>query len=352
MAKTQHYSPFRPPSLSMTELIKTTLDEDSVYELINRWFERPQDLWTDWFCSRKYARDQKQILVWNKGDFLLENIFCRTIDTGRLVPLRTWTTHIYYHRSIQDRKRPMKPVVFTMLPELLLLRAMHDVGCEEIFIIVTDLQRQEMDEVTEYFKLVCRHAFGRVVCKPSMKQHIQLEHMRITHALHRHRRTPCFPQIDLTLRAILYEKNPRFIILFSPQPTSYSQILFTHQSYVPDEEIFYDYPTGCPNPCCTENCEMLRFPRSLETANVLEIKRGGKFGRKVKQRMMCNWIDCDVCFSEEPPPKKSASGSSEGTEVNPGQLCSKCRLVKYCSLDHQRKDWAEHKKVCAKMDWA
>lgn len=57
----------------------------------------------------------------------------------------------------------------------MLLRAMHDRGCEEIFIIVTDLQRQEMDEVTEYFKLVCRHAFGQ--CKPSMERRIQLERM-------------------------------------------------------------------------------------------------------------------------------------------------------------------------------
>ncbi|KAF5380692.1 hypothetical protein D9757_007038 [Collybiopsis confluens] len=345
----QHYSIFRPPSLSMSELVKTTFDEDVAFDLINRWLDRPQDLWTDWFCSRKYSKDQKQILVWNKGDFVLDNIFCRTVDTGRLMPLRGWTTHIYHRsESLQDRKRPMKPVLFTMLPELLLLRAMHDVGCDEIFIIVTDLQRQEMDEITEYFKLVCRHAFGRAVCKPSMKQHIQLEHMRITHALNRYQRTPCFPQIDLTLRAILYEKNPRFIILFSRQPTSYSQILFTHHSYVPDEELYYDYPIGCPNPCCTDNCEMLRFPRrGLETANVLEIKRGGKFGRRVKQRSMCNWIECDVCFSEDPP-KKSGGGSNDTIL---GQLCSQCRLVKYCSPEHQRKDWAEHKKVCAKMDW-
>lgn len=88
------------------------------------------------------------------------------------------------------------PVVFTMvrtlsshflllfnstvqLPELMLLRAMHDVGCDDIYIIVTDLTRTEMDAVTEYFKLVCRHAFGRV-CKPSMERRIQHERMNIT----------------------------------------------------------------------------------------------------------------------------------------------------------------------------
>jgi hypothetical protein len=180
--------------------------------------------------------------------------------------------------------------------------------------------------------------------------------MRITHNLHRQRRVPCFPQIDLTVRGILYKKRPRFLVLFSHQTTSYSQILFTHASYVPDEELFYDYPTGCPNPHCTDDCEMIRFPRrGLETASVLDIKRGGKFGRRIRSKQMCNWIECDVCFSDEPasPGSGSSSTSSEGSvQENPrptGQLCSKCRLVKYCSLEHQKKDWEEHKRVCVRM---
>jgi hypothetical protein len=56
----------------------------------------------------------------------------------------------------------------------MLLRGMHDIGCDEIYIVVTDLKRKEMDEVTEYFKLVCRHTFGRT-CKPSMERAIQYE---------------------------------------------------------------------------------------------------------------------------------------------------------------------------------
>ena len=56
----------------------------------------------------------------------------------------------------------------------MLLRGMHDTGCDEIFIIVTDLKRQEMDDVTEYFKLACRYTFGQT-CKPSMERRIQGE---------------------------------------------------------------------------------------------------------------------------------------------------------------------------------
>ncbi|RDB14834.1 hypothetical protein Hypma_016378 [Hypsizygus marmoreus] len=429
------YSPFTPPSLSMSELVKTTLDHDSTDMLIDKWLEHRSaghDAYHDWFRDvreRKHALVSgvlqvgssdmlgggnggmrqggnggmkqggignggmggqgmgqggmsKQIVAWNKGEFAPENVFCRTVDTGRLIPLdRTWTTHVYHHQSIQERKRPIMPVVFTMLPELMLLRGMHDSGCDEIFIIVTDLKRQEMDDVTEYFKLVCRHSFGGRPCKPSIERRIQYEHMRLSHTLVRQRRTPCFPQIDLTLRAILYEKRPRFLILFSSQTASYSQIFFTHPSYVPDEDIFYDYPTGCLNPCCTDDCEIIRFPRrGLATASVLEVRVGGKSGsgggsgtgrsgvgrggagrgRKVKRKMMCNWIDCDVAFWEEGMGAGgggSGSGSSEGSEVSvgggeagrvPGQMCSKCKLVRYCSPEHQRKDWDEHRRVCAK----
>jgi hypothetical protein len=102
---------------------------------------------------------------------------------------------------------------------------------------------------------------------------------------------------------------------------------------------------------------MIRFPRrGVEGAAVLSIKRGGKWGRRVKGREMCNWIDCDTCFSDEPPqpPDGSSEGSHGSAESHPelpkvhGQTCSKCKLVKYCSLEHQKKDWEEHRRVCAK----
>jgi len=270
----------------------------------------------------------------------------------------------------------------------MLLRGMHDTGCDEIYVIVTDMKRQEMDDVSEYFKLVSRYCFGTGV-KPSIEAKIQAERKsttfifafipndhrgadtRLSHTLLRQHRTPCFPQIDLTFRAIVYEKKPRFIVLFSHHTTSYSQIFFTHSSYVPEEEIFYDYPTGCPNPCCTEDCEMIRFPRrGVKSAAVLKVKtpvKGSPPGkgkeRKVRKREMCNWIDCDAVFgeySDKASVSSASSGSSEASEesetaVAPaagpkhlGQICSKCKMVKYCSPEHQRKDWEEHKRVCVR----
>ncbi|KAG6840875.1 hypothetical protein C0991_003468 [Blastosporella zonata] len=282
----QFYSIFSPPSLSMSELVKTTLDHDETDLLIDQWLDHRghgQLAYHEWFRDireRKHAAQsqKKQVIAWNKGEFAPENVFCRTVDTGRLIPLdRTWTTHVYHHRSFQDRGLPMKPVVFTM--------------------------------------------------------------------------------IDLAVRAILHEKQPRFLVLFSHHGTSYSQIFFTHPSYVPDEDIYYDLPTGCPNPCCNDDCEMIRFPRrGLETASILNIWTNRR--RRVKTRPMCNWIDCDVVFCDVVGSMSSAS-SNEGSEISvgssssgegriPGQTCSKCKLVKYCSTEHQRKDWEEHRRVCVK----
>jgi hypothetical protein len=166
-------------------------------------------------------------------------------------------------------------------------------------------------------------------------------------------------------------------VLFSHQTTSYSQIFFTHPLFVPAADIFFDFPSGCPNPCCTEDCEMIRFPRrGLEGAAVLPLKRGRARGsfRRVRAREMCNWIDCDVAFLEDAPPEAGGgggggggggAGGGEGSECSStstsgkgsadaarttvrAQICSKCKLVKYCSAEHQHKDWEEHRRLCVK----
>jgi|ERR1700722_7560796 len=119
----RQYSLFSPPSLSMSELVCKTLDNESTDCLIDKWLEHRNDAYWDWFRGvreRKHAANAQkgQLIVWNKGEFVPENIFCRTVDTGRLIPLdRTWTTHVYHHRSMQDRKLSMMPVVFTMVCE-------------------------------------------------------------------------------------------------------------------------------------------------------------------------------------------------------------------------------------------
>jgi hypothetical protein len=127
--KCYFYSPTQPPSLSMSELVCKTLDHDATDVLIDKWLEHRNDAYWDWFMRVRERRHSalrtlqrgEQVLSWSKGDFVPENIFMRTVDTARMIPLdRTWTTHVYHHRSMQDRKLSMMPVVFTMVRGTLL----------------------------------------------------------------------------------------------------------------------------------------------------------------------------------------------------------------------------------------
>jgi hypothetical protein len=76
---------------------------------------------------------------------------------------------------------------------------------------------------------------------------------------------------------------------------------------------------------------------------------------------MRNWVDCDVAFSEDAPPGEAATvgedseclststnGKSAARPIVRGQICSKCKLVKYYSAEHQHKDWEEHRRLCVK----
>jgi hypothetical protein len=126
--RVRQYSKFRRPSIEMSELVCKTLDHDAADVLIDRWLKHPSHSYWDWLRSvreRKHAhlargQDEdapaSQLLLWNKGDFVPENVFSRTVDTGRLIPLdRTWTTHVFHHHSLDDRQLSMSPVVFTMV---------------------------------------------------------------------------------------------------------------------------------------------------------------------------------------------------------------------------------------------
>lgn len=350
------YEPYpitSPPPLSMSELICKTLNEDVTDLLIDKWLEHRHDVYWDWFGDLRNKIPSQclrgQLLAWNKGDFVPENFFTRTVDTGRIIPLdRTWITHVYHHHTMQDRKLSMMPVIYTILPEIMLLRGMHDHGCDQVYVIVTDLDRSEMDEVTEYFKLASR-ANGKTL-KLSLERRIRREHTRISHLLSAKGRHPCLPQIDITFRAILHEKKPPFIILFSHQTSSYSQIFFAHSAYVPDENIFHNFPAGCPNPECGDDCEMIRFPRDgVTSAVVLSSKKSVESQRMGNKRRMCNWIECDNCFSEDAGGRNSDEEASKIVTV-PEMKCGRCKLVSYCSAAHQLLDFEEHKRFCVRTE--
>ena len=155
---------------------------------------------------------------------------------------------------------------------------------------------------------------------------------------------PCFPQIDMTFRALLNEKNPPFIVLYSHEPKSYSQVFFTDPNFVPDSTIFYDWPRGCPGKHCAlgDDCEMIRFPRKgLEGAIVLPINNPAI---PHKPKRMCNWDFCDRDFSQN-----LDECVQSGSATKPPLFCSRCKLVIYCGAEHQKLDWDEHRALCIKV---
>ena len=91
----------------------------------------------------------------------------------------------------------------------MLLRGMHDGGCDEVYIIVTDLKRQEMDDVTEYFKLVTKYSVSRSR-KNSTEQQIQYQ---------RTSRWTCLFRVPLNVY------SPRYAVKTYPRETAPPAVL-------------------------------------------------------------------------------------------------------------------------------
>jgi len=64
--------------------------------------------------------------------------------------------------------------------------------------------------------------------------------------------------------------------------------------------------------CCMEDCEVICFPRhGFDGTVVLLLKRGRRHGAAfccMLVREMCDWIDCNVVFSDDPPHGEAVIG--------------------------------------------
>lgn len=116
------------PPLSMSELICKTYEDNVASALLDAWFKRHHKQFSDWFEKLRGGheiphRQRGQLLAWNTGEFAPENIFCRTVDTARVIPLdRTWTTHIYYHKIWRDHEQHLLKLLLSMVRRNAIIR--------------------------------------------------------------------------------------------------------------------------------------------------------------------------------------------------------------------------------------
>ncbi|KAJ7596519.1 hypothetical protein C8J56DRAFT_773001 [Mycena floridula] len=73
---------------------------------------------------------------------------------------------------------------------------------------------------------------------------------------------------------------------------------------------------------------------------LLQGKDGGSISRAKMQKQ--KWeSDILQCYC----------GSREGLDGNILLRCSRCKVVSYCSPEHQKADWKNHKPRCIKPSW-
>ncbi|KAF8883637.1 hypothetical protein CPB84DRAFT_1686278 [Gymnopilus junonius] len=310
---------------------------------VERWFRKVTqgtDAIRSWGNNkRQYSR----LISWKKGkEFAAENLFFRTIDTSRLLPMSLadfrfqWYTHqgIWNHldkKKVDGEFGPRKQWQYIALSGLmwylLVMRNMHDYGCGDIAMVVTEWTSEEMDMALDYWAELSQDKWT-----PDEKREKFFEMDRKLH-----NSNPCFYQNDLLVRSLLSDPAvgyvPRLIVFMSTNAEHKARALFTDPSFHPPEALIATFPTGCGNIDCEDNdCGMFDFSKCRS------LKKGSSMVRKDKfpppGNVKCNMWVCNV---EE---QAGFTGPSKF------QKCQKCKEALYCCKDHQAGDWASHKRVC------
>ncbi|KAL8290424.1 hypothetical protein RQP46_002682 [Phenoliferia psychrophenolica] len=141
------------------------------------------------------SKEQAVLLVEEDEDLSPDNIFIKTVDTGRLRVMggrRPMEVEVLYHKSQAAFKWDM--AVFPVLHELEFLNACYEYTGDIITFIVIRLDEQEtLEQAIEYFKLM-----ARAENDPRLLPLLASEFHRMSHHFHsRGLYQPCFAQLQL-----------------------------------------------------------------------------------------------------------------------------------------------------------
>ncbi|KAK0454191.1 uncharacterized protein EV420DRAFT_604727 [Desarmillaria tabescens] len=280
---------------------------------------------------------QRRTVAWKKGrPFHPQNLFFRTVDTGRLLPmsLASFRVQMYATKDRWDtleqqgvKERWSTYAVLELMHRILIFRNIHDYG-GDIPIICIKWEKEFVDLAMDYWIELSANKWT--------KEEREAKFCKI--ARDSHGLSPSFYELDLCVRALLLDEAvgyvPPFIVIVEMGYDIMARTLFTCPSHVPSPSLLESLPNVCGSRRCTDSdCTGLwrtERPRSLHHPSPMVRKP-----QRYDDRVVCNLWGCEVQMQKD---------------VITGRMtlkrCQKCKEVLYCSREHQFLDWNVHKRVC------
>ena len=316
-----------------------------------RWYRQNASLSTS-------VRDHKgrRLIAWKTDKpFLPENLFFRTVDTCRLLPMalaqfqvQLWADptaweHLKQSGVAQNRitwcANIVLLMVYSIFPvwhhahktiqahELILLRNMHDQGGGNITILAVSWDEETIDGALDYWVELStgtwseseRQSRCQSTTYPSWPLTEPGSYLDDTTSNLCRRLLPTFQQADILLRALYSDlAPPPFIILLPLSPNSKSRVLFTKPSHVLPQAFAQSWPSCCLNPACADpSCGMVDFTKSRCLAEGSAMVSEGPL---LPQRVICNLWGCEQ--------------KRHGGDIRM-KGCERCKEVIYCNQMHQ-----------------
>ncbi|KAJ7480088.1 hypothetical protein B0H11DRAFT_2026489 [Mycena galericulata] len=348
-----------PALISRCELVNHELGIDSVSEILKITFDDMEKVWEDagspyqkWYRSVATGKEaivdealvaigafeHSRLIAWKTGKpFQPDNLFFRTVDSGRLLPMHLADFRVQYFAHKFDlervdrvpggRKKWASLLLVPYLHQLLVLRNMHDRGGGDIPVIITSWDEKRTNLSMDYWVDLSKGEWSE---EEERKRYQECDNF-CRHNL------PCFFQTNMLVRALLSDPAvgyvPPFIVFHSVIPGGKTCVLFTHPLHVPPPSLIRNLPGSCNGPeCPNDRCAAIDMNAShCLVANSRMVR---EWDTVLPRRVVCNLWGCNIAYSEDSAVKL--------------QRCQRCREVLYCSRAHQSIDWRVHKNVCEK----